>query len=228
MSDKIDVKALQERFNRGEVLEFTPPTVILASASPRRVRYMREAGISFIQIISPVNDSDINFDHPHDKVRSFTARRYTRLMALAKISPFMGKIKNGAVVTADTTVFCKGKILEKPMTKEKCREQHEFLSGKTNTVYTAMAVYFNGQVLVRHMKSKVKIDKLPDEIIEQACNEPETLDAAGYRAAGCIGPYVHLKNDAHHKSVQGLNAQIIIKMLEKLGYPLELCLGGDK
>ena len=208
----------QKQFDNGETIVFDKPTLILASASPRRAKHLQDAGIEFIKIISSVDDSQINYDHPHSGVSRRQWRKYVKQMALAKLGPFIGKIQNGAVVTADTTVYCKGHIIEKPITPEKCREQHEFLSGKTNYVYTAVAVHFNGKTVCRLMASKVKIKKLPNHLIDEICCEKETLDAAGYRSAGAIAPYVIIKSNAHRKNVQGLDPKCVSKILRKLGF----------
>jgi len=183
------MKNLQERFNSGEIIEFEKPTVVLASASPRRSRLLTEHGVEHVVIVSTVDDTDINFEHPHEGVSKKQEIEYSKQMALAKLAPFVNKIKNGAVICADTSVFCAGKILEKLLTVEKCRAQHQFLSGKKNINYTAYAVYYNGVVLCRVMATKVKIKPLSAELIEQICKEPEILDCAGYRHQGLIAPY---------------------------------------
>ena len=181
---------LQNRFNCGEVIELASPTVVLASASPRRSRLLDAAGIKHVKVVSTVNDSELNYKFAHDGIGESQAVEYVEQMALAKLAPFVGKIKNGAVITADTIIYCDGKILEKPLTVERCREQHEFISGKTNINYTGYAVYYNGKKLSRVMPTKVSVDVLPKEIIEQILLEPEILDCAGYRNQGNISNYL--------------------------------------
>ncbi|MCL2570167.1 MAG: Maf family protein [Firmicutes bacterium] len=208
---------LQERFNNGEIIKFPEPTLILASASRYRGQIMEQAGYKITKIISTVDDTEINHDHPHENVNSRQETQYAKQMALAKLQPFIGKIKNGAVITVDSSAFCHGRILEKPLTKEKCREQHEFLSGKTNYAYVGYAVYYNGKILTKVKKSKVKIKNLPEEIIQTICNEDHTLNCAGYRTSGAIGPYVIIK-PTHKNNVIGIDPKLVTKMLRKIGF----------
>jgi septum formation protein len=210
---------MQQYYN-GETIEFEKPTIVLASASPRRARYLTSAGIKFIQMVSTVDDTEINYDFPHDNITGKMEKEYAKEMALAKLQPFIGNIKNGAVVTADTSVLCAGRILEKPITKEKCREQHEFLSGKKNSCYTAVAVYYNGKVACKVKVSKVKFKPIPPEVIERICNEPEVLDCAGYRLAGEIRNYTKFKGKAHKNNVKGLDPKVVLRLLKKLKFPL--------
>lgn len=217
---EMNTKELQEQFNRGRTIEFEKPTIVLASASPRRSRLLTEHGIRHVQIVSTVDDTKLNDEHPHDGVSKKQEIEYAKNMVMAKLQPFIGKVKNGAVITADTSVFCAGQILEKPITKERCKEQHEFLSGKTNINYTAYAVYYNGKVLCKVMATPVKIAKLSPEVIEAICNEPEVLDCAGYRNQGQIGPYLRFK-ESHRANLTGLHVPFVLKMLKKIGFPKE-------
>jgi len=202
-----------------EQIKFEKPTIVLASASPRRAKHLTDAGIEFVQIPSPVDDTELNDAHPHVGVSRRKEIKYTKQMALAKLQPFIGNVKNGAVITADTTAYCKGRILEKPLTANKCREQHEFLSGKTNLAITAVAIYYNGKIASRAMISKVKIKPLSSQVIDEICGKSETLDAAGYRSAGAINPYVVIKSNPHRLNVQGLDPSLVKKLLRKVGFP---------
>ena len=208
----------QQKFDSGEIIEFARPTLVLASASPRRQRLLQDAGITFIQILSDFDDTTLNDEYPHEGVSQRDEVKYARAMALAKLQPFLGRITNGAVITADTTALCEGRVLEKPLTKEKCREQHRFLSGKWHEIYTSYAVHYNGKTICRVMKSRVKIDHLSDEIIETICSEEGTLKCAGYKSAGAINPYVHFKNDRHRANVEGLDPHFLCKLLRKVGF----------
>ncbi|MCL2755811.1 MAG: Maf family protein [Firmicutes bacterium] len=210
---------LQKRFDDGEIIEFDEPTIVLASASPRRARHLEEEGIKFVKILSSVDDADLNYEHPHEGVSKKQEKEYAKKMALAKLEPFIGRIKNGAVIAADTTVLCKGRILEKPLTKEMCREQHELLSGRTNIVYTSIAIYYNGRTYVKTVAYKTKVKKIPSEVIDEICEDELSYGAAGYRSAGPIAPFLVIKNVARD-GVAGLDPKVVVKMLRKLGFQI--------
>ena len=208
-------KDLQQRFNNGEIIAFDKPTVILASGSKARAKKFEEKGIAFIQIVSNFDDSDINFDFPHEGITKRQEKQYVKSMALAKLEPFIGKIKNGIIITADTTVLCGGRILEKPITPQKCREQHEWLRGKTALVYTGIAMHFNGKTICKTPKIKYKFKIIPDKIIEHISNnEPETLQRAGFCRSGAVGDYCEIKSKL--KTGDDVLAYHVTKMLKKL------------
>ena len=213
---------LQRRFNDGETITFDRPTVVLASASPRRARHMDAAGIKYVKIISPVDDTIINYQHKHDDLTRREARRYARAMAMAKLEPFIGRVVNGAVVTADTSAYCDGRILEKPLTREKCRENHEYLSGKRNTAYTSYAIYFHnghkGKTVTYVKGYTAKCAPIPPGVIEQICNEPEILDCAGYRIAGQIANYMKFRGSHAHNNTKGLDTRVVQKLLKRVGF----------
>jgi len=210
---------LQKLFNNGEIIEFDKPVIVLASASPRRSRLLTGAGLRHEKIVSSVDDTKLNTKFPHEGISKKQASGYAQKMVLAKLKPFIGKIKNGVVICADTIIFCKGRILEKPITQERCKEQHEYLSGKININYTAYAVYYNGKILSKVMPTKVKVKKLPKKTIESICNEPEILDCAGYRNQGQINPYLRFSKK-YTDNLTGLYIPFVIKMLKKVGFSL--------
>ena len=215
---EMNMENLQQRLNDDEVIEFETPTIVLASASPRRAKMLEKYGVRFVRILSSFDDIELNNQFPHEGVTKKQESYYAKSMALAKLQPFIGKVKNGAVITADTTVYCDGRILEKPYTKEKCREQHEFMSGKTTWVYTAIAIYFNGKIRCALQKLKVKILPLPDHVIEEICNEPETLDCSGFRRAGALAPYAISREST---PTGGLSVPMVLQILKKLKFPNE-------
>ena len=207
----------QKRFNNGEVIKFDKPTIVLASASPRRSGLLDSAGIEYVKVLSGVDDSEFNNDFPHENVSRRQTRKYATTIATAKLAPFYNRIINGGVVTADTTVLCNGRILEKPITPEKCREQHEFLSGKTTLVHTAIAVYYNGKTANKVLTAKFKINPIPKHIIDKICTEEETLDSAGFNRLGAINPYCtyDIKKD---DIIAGFNVPCMKKLLKKIGF----------
>jgi len=201
-----------------EPLDFEKPIILLASASPRRSQILADAGIRFRKIAAAIDDSKINYNFPHENVSEEDHKKYSLFMAHAKLKPFVDIVRNGAVLTSDCTANCEGKILEKPETIEKAREQHQFLSGKTNKVFTSHACFFNGKTADAVRISDVHIEKLPPEIIERIISEPEVLDCAGYRMAGEIAKYSHY-DPKEHNNIKGFDPETVITLLKKVGFP---------
>ena len=213
----MQIEKLQEKFLKGESIEFDTPTIVLGSKSPRRARAFEEHGINFVKLLSDFDDGAINDEYAHENISKRQEKEYAKAMSKRKLEPFIGKVKNGAVIVADTTVLCCGRVLEKPVTAEKCREQHEFISGKTAHVYTAISIYFNGKVAhaIHIIKRKFKI--IPSEVIEEICKEPETLDCAGFWPKSAVKPYINITKKMSDDYIPPL----VAKTVKKLGFPKE-------
>jgi len=198
-------------------LIFDKPTIVLGSASPRRKEILEKHGIDFVQRVLPTNEDELNVTIKHEGVSKRFTKNYVNMLALEKQKPFRGITKNGAVITSDNVVWCGGRILEKPLTIERCREQQKFISGKTCYVFNSHAVYFNGKSAEKVKQTRVNFDKLPKELIETICNDPLSLDAAGFRIQSHIGPYSFYKYD-ELDNILGLYVPTVKKLLEKVGF----------
>ena len=208
---------IQQSFDLGASIKFAVPTLVLGSSSPRRARILDRAGIKYIKILGNVDEEQYHKKLRHDGVDLEYAKYFAETLAQSKQQPFTNRIINGAVVTADTIVFCKGRILGKPHTKEKCREQHRFISDSTMFAVTAIAVTYKGKTLAETRASKIQIAHLPDEVIEKICNEPETLECAGYRSNGAISKYIKI-DDADQQNNAGFDVPTLLSIIEKLGF----------
>jgi septum formation protein len=195
--------------------------IILASSSPHRAKLLDDAGIKYEKVLGNVDEEAVHKKFRHENVSKRYVKTFVREVALAKLAPFVGGAQNGAVVTADTVVFCGRRIIGKPHTKEKCREQHLLISGRTNYVFTAVAVHYNGKTISKIKCSPVKIAKLLDEVIEEICNEPYTLNCAGYRTTGAMKNHCTFKK-SEHQNIIGLDVALLRKMLQKVNFPLDV------
>ncbi|MCL2846339.1 MAG: Maf family protein [Firmicutes bacterium] len=202
-----------------EEMEFDTPTIVLATGSPARKKILDNAGIPFVKKIVPIDEELLNAEIPHEGVSRRFAERYCHMLVNEKQKPFRGRVRNGVVVTCDTVVWCDGRILEKPLTREKCVECHEFVSGKMTYTVTAMAVYYNGKSASNVKTTWVKIAKLPPAVIDEVANEPATLLAAGYRTQGAIQWYIDCKK-GEIMNVVGLYLPTLRRLLKKVDFPI--------
>jgi len=200
-----------------EKIVFDTPTIVLGSGSPNRAKILTENGIPFVKKLIPIDEEHLNATIKHHGVSKAFAKRYVKMLAIEKQKPFVGNVENGAVITADTVAWLDGVILEKPLTKERCKTQHEFISGKKAHAMTAHAVYFNGKAASCVKVSVIGFEKLPPPLIEEICNEPATLQCAGYCAGGAIKNYMWWKKN-HANNNRGLDVRVVRKLLKKVGF----------
>jgi len=90
---EMNMENLQQRLNDDEVIEFETPTIVLASASPRRAKMLEKYGVRFVRILSSFDDIELNNQFPHEGVTKKQESHYAKSMALAKLQPFVDKIK---------------------------------------------------------------------------------------------------------------------------------------
>lgn len=186
---------------------------ILASSSKGRQKVLSLAGYRFKVATNTVDDSQFNFDYYHDNISKHRAIKYAKQMARAKLEPFFDSSE--ITVAADTVGWCKRVILEKPITKEKCISNHQFISNSNVYFITGVAICKDGKVIIRHKTSKTKVQKLPPEIIEEISNDEKTLQASGYRYEGVIKNYISLKK-SHVNNIMGICPKMLKKMLKKI------------
>jgi septum formation protein len=108
------------------------PSLILASASPRRLDLLAP---HFRLVIAPgaIDEDPSPRENP---------LHYVRRMAIEKwqASPGRSLVSTRVMVAADTTVICKKRILGKPASRTEAKKMLMQLSGVTHSVVTAVAV----------------------------------------------------------------------------------------
>ncbi|MGE4431069.1 MAG: nucleoside triphosphate pyrophosphatase [Sphingobium sp.] len=197
---------------RGTVRPDTP-TLVLASASPRRADLLAQIGVS-AGIIDP---ADID-ESPR---KGELARDYAQRMAREKAAPVAARHPGALVLAGDTVVACGRRILPKAEDEATARRCLELLSGRRHHVLSAVTL-IDGEGVARH--------RLSDSIVTFKRLHPREIDAyiacgewrgkaGGYaiqgRAAGLIRAL-----QGSHSGVVGLPLYETRALLMAAGYPL--------
>jgi septum formation protein len=107
------------------------PSLILASASPRRSELLRLLDIEFRVVTS---------DTPELHDEQFTARELAQLNAYRKARAVAKKIPDALVLGADTLVYRGTKLFGKPANREEARRMLKELAGRTHQVVTGVCL----------------------------------------------------------------------------------------
>ena len=153
--------------------------VVLGSGSPRRKELLSELGIDFT-----VHKSEFPENLQKEGVEP---KKYVENTCLGKFNYFLShqKLENcDILITADSIVEFKNKIIEKPKSKDECRQWFKEYSGNKVIAYTYMVVGVieNGKCINKKQfltTTYVCFDKLSDECIEDYINTDEPYDKAG-------------------------------------------------
>ncbi len=139
-------------------------TLILASRSPRRKQILEQAGLDI-----SIFPSSIKEPAPRTAVDPL---RYAIDLALLKAENVAKKLKNGIVIGADTIVVVDNKIFGKPRNQKHAKKILTLLSGKTQYIYTALAVIdiktktrivdIEKTTIIANKLSKTQINKLSE------------------------------------------------------------------
>jgi septum formation protein len=179
--------------------------LILASTSPRRQFLMKEAGFEF-RVEKPEADESFPDFMPVEMVPRFLAEK--------KAEAFKAKLKDEIVMTADTVVIIKGKILNKPLDRAEAINMLTELSGRTHKVITAVCLLSIEKQELFHDTTKVTFKKLTPEEIEFYIDTCKPYDKAGsYGAQDWLGMVGIEKINGSYFNVMGLPMHKVHKHL---------------
>lgn len=180
--------------------------LVLASASPRRVALLQQAGAVFSVV-----------DPGPDRAWPGTAspRHGVRALALDKALRVAASRFEALVIGADTVVVLRGTRLGKPKDRAEARAMLERLHGRKHEVWTGLATIHRGEQRTAAECTVVRMARLSDRDLDDYVATGEPLDKAGaYGIQALAGQFVkHLEGD--YTNVVGLPLARLRAMLEE-------------
>jgi len=188
-------------------------TLVLASASPRRLELLRQIGVTPDRI----EPADIDETPLRDETPRLAAMRLAREKALA-IGP---RAVDAYVLAADTVVAVGRRILPKAETEDEARACLALMSGRAHKVLTAVAVLGpDGRIAARLSETRVHFKRLtPNETAAYLAGGEWRGKAGGYAIQGAAGGFV-MALQGSYTGVVGLPLYETRCVLEGLGYSL--------
>src|SRR3989338_836778 len=101
--------------------------IYLVSTSPRRKKLLREAGIRFRVLHPNYHEKPIPGLGPAALVKKYAFEKATSAISL---------VKDGTLLSADTIVYFKGRVIGKPKNRRDAVRILSKLQGRWHTVYT--------------------------------------------------------------------------------------------
>ncbi len=172
-------------------------SVILASKSPRRQQLLGELGIEFT-----VREIDFDESYPGE----LEGKEIATWLAQQKASVFRNSIGgNELVITADTVVWCRGKVLGKPGNRQQAIEMIKEMSDTTHEVITGVTLLTAQKERTFCVTTEVTFDKLSDGEINYYVDRYQPYDKAGaYGIQEWIGLAACSKINGSYFNVVGL------------------------
>lgn len=180
------------------ILKQFPYRIILGSASPRRQELLKGLGFEFMN--QPVKADEDSY--PKD----LQAQEIPMFLAELKADAYEGPLKEKELlITADTIVWCDGKVFNKPANFIEGKQMLQALSGKMHEVFTAVCLKSIDKQTTFFDVSKVYFKKLSDDEIEYYLTNYSPYDKAGsYGVQDWIGYIAIEKIEGSFYNVMGL------------------------
>lgn len=171
--------------------------IILASKSPRRKELLESLGLR-IKVVHPNIKEDLGKYFSEEKLKK---------VALDKVNEVAKRFKKGIIIGADTVVVVKNKVYGKPTNIKHAKRMLKSLSGKTQYVWTAVAIkdIKKNKILVKTARSSIRMKKINKDEINYLASK--NLDKAG--------GYGIQEDDKFLKVLSGSYTNIV-------GFPMEL------
>ena len=184
--------------------------MILASASPRRIDILHQAGFDPIVRPQDVDETPLAGEHPTSLVLR---------LARAKAHACADTCEPGqTVVAADTIVWDEdGDVLGKPASDAEARAMLRTLSGRAHHVSTGVCLVRDGRERAFVETTDVHFFELTNEEIDAYVATGDPLDKAGaygYQSLGCT---LVERIEGDYYNVVGLPIGRLVRELAKLG-----------
>lgn len=189
-------------------------SIILASASPRRLALCERIGFEPIVEVSDIAEARDPSEMPAD---------YTRRLAREKASDVARRLDGEPgpewILAADTIVVLEHDVLEKPVDEDDASIMLHRLSGREHTVVTSYCWYrrSDGDFRVESVEAKVLFRELSDDVIDRYVATGEPLDKAGGYGIQDLGGVFVERIEGSYFAVVGLPIAEVVATLEELG-----------
>ena len=188
-------------------------SLVLASASPRRLDLLRQIGVE----PDAVAPADIDETPAKNELPPALAKR----LAAEKLAAAASAHPDAYVLAADTVVACGRRILPKAEDEREARDCLKLLSGRRHRVLSGLAVHApDGTTRQRLVATAVTFKRLEAlEIDWYIASEEWRGKAGGYAIQGRAAIFVSAVQGSY-SNVVGLPLHETAALLRGLGYPL--------
>ncbi len=182
------------------------PTLVLASASPRRSEILASVGWEFTKHVADIDETERPGELPGP---------YVERLAREKAAAVAGNYPGEIVLGADTTVVIDGRIIGKPVDLDDARRMLSMLAGNWHEVLTGVAVLGPGGLRSGVQSTRVKFAPMTEAEINflAVCGDP--LDKAGAYAVQAQAALFIEGIEGDYWNVVGLPVSLVYDLIMK-------------
>lgn len=188
------------------------PTIVLASASPRRKELLERVGVLCAVVPSHINEDYISGESPQEHVLRLAREKALEIAGRSDVGGrwFIG---------SDTVVLRDETILGKPLDAADAAAMLASLSGRSHVVLTGFAIHDRekGTTVSEVVSTAVRFKELTAAEISGYIATGEPFDKAGAYAIQGIGAFMIQAINGSYTNVVGLPLCEVVDALEHLG-----------
>jgi septum formation protein len=191
--------------------------LVLASASPRRVELLQQAGIEPDRLIpAEIDETPLKAEHPRSLAKRLARTKAEKAQERLKKDGAAGE---SFVLAADTVVAVGRRILPKTDYVDEASNCLRLLSGRSHRVYTGICLFTpDGKLRHRLVETRVRFKRLSREELDSYLASGEWRGkAGGYAIQGFAGTFV-VKLVGSYSNVVGLPLYETVNLLTADGY----------
>lgn len=185
---------------------------ILGSTSPRRREILGYFSLNFEQVSPDFDEDSVPF--------TGDPAAYVQALAKGKALSLSTKLPEALILAADTIVYRDGKCYGKPLNEREAFQSLEELQGKEHSVFSGIAVWSQGKLLLGYEETKVHFNALSSDHIKRYLNALHWADKAGGYAIQLAGSLIVKKIEGCYYNVMGLPINTVNHLLNEMGIDL--------
>lgn len=194
--------------------------LILASASKGRAQILRDAGLTFRQEESGIDERQLEAEASQTG-KAVEAGALALLLAAAKAKAVSMKYPRALIIGADQVMACNGAILHKPHSLQAARNQLLLLRGKPHNLHSALCLAWGGDIVWEYFdQATLTMRDFSDEFLDRYCEiEDEAImhSIGVYRIEG-LGIQLFSEVQGSHHTIIGLPLLPLLGYLRDMGW----------
>lgn len=187
-------------------------SLILASASPRRVELLQQIQIEFEQQVADIDETHQKGETPEEFVCRLSVEKAQAIRN--------NNAADVAVLGSDTIVVLAGEIFGKPKHADDAAQMLRRLSANKHQVMTAVTLITEESTETRLNISNVTFMALDDNLITAYLKTGESFDKAGAYAVQGIGGQFITEIKGSYSGIMGLPLYETRALLQEAGLPI--------
>jgi septum formation protein len=194
-------------------------SLVLASASPRRIELLAQIGIepAFLQP-ADIDETPQRSEHPRSLAKRLSKQKAERAQDKLKND---ANYKSAFILAADTVVGVGRQILPKAESEDVALDCLRLLSGRAHKVFTGVCLVTpKGSLRQVLVESRVRFDRLSRRQMDAYISSGEWRGkAGGYAIQGLAGSFI-VKLVGSYSNIVGLPLHETQALLEGEGFPV--------